>query len=435
MLNQVLNQVFGLSLEADCAGCSLDSQKVTQGMMFVAYRGAKQDGHHYIEQAVASGAVCVLGDSINFQCSVPYIYVPNVQNALWLIASAYRQQLTAHVIALTGSVGKTTTKNMLYQVLQLSAEVYATSGNQNNEWGVPLTILNTPLSANYLIVECGARLPGDIAKLMTLTRPQTTMITKIAESHIETFGSLEKIAATKAEILSSIGHAVVRLDEYQRFKWQSDRSLSFVSNDTTQNGGYVLSQDIGGYLIDMNHNGEVLTFETNIQFRHIAENAALVIRLALSLNVPKLQIQTVLMHLAATPGRMQQYKVGDIKIIDDTYNASPLSVKAAIDALKHYEGKKMIILGQMSELGSASADIHKDIVSYAQMTGINAIMTYGKAYAHVDGEGVIHEANDLQLQEVIDRSNITTILIKGSRAMKMERLVKYLCEEQVTVDG
>ena len=435
MLNQSIKEIFGLELKTSCIGCGLDSRKIKKSMMFVAFKGVHSDGHDHVDDAIANGAVCVIGENSDFQCSVPYISVTDLQDALWQLAGNYRDLIPAHVIALTGSVGKTTTKNMLYQVLQLSADVHATAGNQNNEWGVPLTVLNTPLNSGYLIVECGARLPGDIAKLMSIVRPQTTMITKIAESHLETFGSLAKIAATKSEILNGVGTAIVRQDEYEHYNWSTKRDLLFVSDDINQEGGYELVQDIAGYVVNMNMRGMTHTIETNIQFHHIAENAAMVVRLATSLGMPQAQIQSVLMHLASSQGRMQQHEMRGLKIIDDTYNASPLSVKAAIDALKHYDGEKMIILGQMSELGPLSDDVHKDIVSYAQMTGIGSIVTYGAAYSQIASTAVSHEPDDDELKDIIYRDSISTVLIKGSRAMKMERLVNLLKESVVTEDG
>ncbi len=434
---------------------SIDTRaiKPNTDIVFVAIKGVRTDGHEHIADAARQGAIGAIVSSdyaysSEFLSTLPQdfflISVDNTEQALIALAKWYRNQFTLPVIGITGSCGKTTVKEMISQILEQVGPTLKTKGNYNNEIGLPLTILNLKPQHQFAVIEMGARHVGDIRRLSEVAQPTLSVVTLIAPAHIEIFGTVDNIAQTKGEIYHGIpktGFAIVNRDEpYSDYFIRSCINAKLIT--------FSLSSGTDYFVTDVKLLPQSTEFVLHTPFgtanirlpipgAHNISNALAAASLAGALGVALEKIQTGLNHFSTITGRMQiKHHTSGAVIIDDTYNANPRSLTAAMEVLSQYTGKKCLILGDMGELGSEASALHYQMGEKAKQLGIDFLFTVGKLSEQATngfGAGAMHFASQAAVIEAVTRllnkNKESTILVKGSRSAGMERVVNGLITE------
>ncbi|WP_445428456.1 UDP-N-acetylmuramoyl-tripeptide--D-alanyl-D-alanine ligase [Alishewanella sp. HL-SH05] len=423
---------------------STDSRTLSGAALFIALKGANFDANHFLADVVSKGAVALICSEVP-PVDVPYILVPDGRIALGQFAAALKARLAPKTIAVTGSAGKTTVKEMLAAILSEQAEVLATSGNFNNDIGVPLTLLRLTAAHRYAVMELGANHHGEIAYTTALVKPDVALITNAAASHLEGFGDIAGVARAKAEIYQGIpasGTAVISLDsDYSDF-WLTQVAhlpcLTF-SVDKPQADFYAAAvqlDSLGCAHFTLHTPTEQLPISLTVPGRHNVANALAAAAAAIAIGISSQQVQQGLAKMRAVKGRTNLIQVSStLKIIDDTYNANVESVKAAIDLLASYSGFRGLILGDMGELGTNARLYHEEIGEYAKAAGINLLFTVGvlsQSASDVFKQQGAHFSQRqtliTQLLPIIVAETAVTLLVKGSRSAKMELVVQDLLE-------
>lgn len=433
--------------EYEVSGVSIDSREINPGDMFVALKGENFDGHDFIQKAVENGAVLVVAHRMPECCKIPYILVEDTLKALQDIASYYRSKFHIPVVAITGSSGKTTTKDMMASVLSQKFNVLKTEGNFNNAIGLPLTLFRLQHSHQIAVLEMGMSSLGEISLLSKTARPSIGVISNVGLTHIEKLGSRENILRAKLELFSyfnSDSTAVINGDNDMLHGFRSDKfrviryGLS-QSNDIFAYG--IEEKGEAGIEFCVDSQGLRSKFELTLPGIHNVYNALSAIAVARLFDMKAEEIQRGLDGFSPSEMRMEIINLGSgAKLINDVYNANPESMKAAIDVLRAMksEGRSICILGDMLELGELSPEEHYKIGMYAACSGADVIAAVGKfsedvrrgAMASGMG-GSIYVFSDIKdaaefLNDIIKPGD--TVLIKGSRGMKMEYIVDYLRE-------
>lgn len=419
-------------------GVSVDSRADNSGKLFIALKGERFDGHDFCQQAVDNGAVAVLVERA-VEVDVPQLIGDDGLAMLRSLAEAWLRQCAVTVIAITGSNGKTTIKNMLHAVLSQSHQCFATPGNFNNEIGLPLSLLQLAADDEFAVLEMGAAQIGDIAYLTAIAKPDVALISNVSNAHIGRFGSVANIAQGKSEIyqaLDSDGLAVINADDEFAATWINElengsncEQLLFGSGANSQVQWLGDTEGMSRYALPEQQN---LSIKLPIYGDHNRLNAAAVIAVAVGLQVSLADIQSGLECFENEAGRLQLLgEINGVKLIDDCYNANLASVKAAIDVLSEQPQPTVLVLGEMAELGDYAEQLHHQAGSYATAQKIDRVLAVGSfAKAVCDGvDGICHYYQNLDslrqdLQQ--DWPSGGTLLVKGSRAMKMERLIADL---------
>ena len=425
---------------------SIDSRAVENNGLFIAFKGEQVDGHAYIDNAAEKGAVIALVEDDQAQSAIGQIKVDSCQKAMADIAKACRQSYNGKVFGITGSCGKTTTKEMLACILQVAGKVSVTAGNQNNELGVPLTLYKVQQDSDYAVIEMGAAELGDIAYLMAMVVPDVSVVTNVRPAHIGRFGSEDKIAIAKGEIYTALPESsvgIVNIDEKYAPQWMDSLSDKQVMRySTLDNSADVFADDIQLHLVDSDftlcNNGEKQAVSIKAAGIHSVYNALAAASMALAAGVSLSCIAKGLQNYAGVKSRMQSMSgIWGGTLIDDCYNANPGSVKAAIDVLKQYPQKTILVLGDMGELGSDSLAIHEQVGLYAKNAGISALYSCGKdsqsaTTAFGDSARHFNDKNELTryLQTQLGKDDV--VLVKGSRSAAMEDIIKPLTQEVET---
>lgn len=434
----------GTLLYPDCRfrRVSTDSRRLRPGELFVALRGERFDAHDFLADA-AQDACGLVVERADKALLLPQWVVPDTTQALGQLALLARAQLSGPVIGITGSSGKTTVKEMTAAILRGLGPVLASRGNFNNHIGLPLTLLAAEPEQRFAVLEMGASAVGDIAYLAGLARPSVAVVTNVLPAHIQGFGSLEGVARGKGEIYSALGPrgtAVVNLDIEARWRarWQASlpclESISFALDhpeaDVTAASIAVDTEGRPSFLLQTPQ-GDV-PVHLQIPGRHNVANALAAAACALAAGADLGAIAAGLHAVLPAPGRMQIRRgAGGARLIDDSYNANPGSVRAAIDALAAYEGRRLLVLGDMAELGDDAAAQHRAIGDYARQCGIEGLYACGPLSAQAAkcfGAGAEAFADKQGLGQAL-RARLdadTTVLIKGSRAAGMEDIVRML---------
>lgn len=445
-LSQIATWTNGqlVGVDAPVIGIDTDSRCLRTGSLFVALRGPRFDGHDYTTEVAAAGAVGMLVNR-KLVTHLPQIIVPDTQTGLENLAAAWRNTLGGRVIAITGSNGKTTTKNLIAAILGKAGTVTATKGNLNNAIGVPLTLL-AARDENFLVVEMGANHPGEIAILSAIAKPDVAIITIAGRAHLEGFGSVEGVARAKGEILSGLGAngiCVLNGDDQYFPLWQNlagnRQILTFGSNataDVALEAEEVPLQlsDTGFYTrVRLRTPRGALTLELALAGAHNLKNVLAAVAVAEALGISHAAIKVGLSTTTPVAGRLRPLKgVNDAWLIDDSYNANPDSVRAAIAVLCTLPAnRRWLALGDLGELGTDAALLHQQLGADAKAAGITHLWAVGALSAGAVatfGEGGRHfpnrDALSAALANVLNPSDL--VLIKGSRSAGMDLVVKTL---------
>lgn len=451
-IGQITEAVKGELLLGDpkdeIGGVSTDSRKVSEGDIFFPLIGEQHDAHDFIPQAVDRGCRAFVisrkSEGLNGQFNI--ILVDDTTKALQELAAYYLSLFSMIKIGVTGSTGKTTTKEMLYWIFSEKYKTARNLGNFNNHIGLPLTVLSIPQGTEAGIFEMGMSELGEIDLLAKLVRPDIGIITNIGISHIENLGTRENILKAKLEITNYFTtDGILIVNEDNDFLSRSDVTGNYkvVTTGETGRSHFIISNilDNGedGIEFTIEHKEELQNFRLGIPGRHNAYNGALAVAAAVSCGITMAEAAKGLLKLEITDKRLNIKGKNGMKIIDDTYNASPDSMKAAIDVLIATKGyRKIAILADMFELGEDSDAFHAEVGRYAGESSVDVLIAVGsqaryiyEAAKEIIGESKVHyyETKELLMADIGSMiSSGDVILLKGSRGMAMDQVVKKIME-------
>lgn len=445
-LSQIARDLFAQHLGADVAiaSVSIDTRTLQAGDLYVAIHGKNFDGHDFIPQAEFAGASALLVDHL-VDTDLPQLIVPDTRMGLAELAALWRQKNTAQIIAVTGSNGKTTVKEMLASILAVDAPVLATKGNLNNDIGVPLTLLRLNESHRYAVIEMGANHAGEIAFSSRYAQADVGIINNVGAAHLEGFGSLEGIAHAKGEIISGLsarGIAVLNKDDVFYDLWvelaESRKIISFgLTKDATVYASDITMQIVNNHFctsFTLHADGQQRAIALQLAGQHNVKNALAASAACLAVGISLAQIQQGLETLTPVTGRLQPWisRFGNI-VIDDSYNANPTSLNVALEVLAHCAGEKIVCLGAFGELGDESPDIHAQLGELIKSFGVQRLYAVGENARYsvksfgVGGQFFANQA--LLIASLTQQLNGTeTVLIKGSRTQHMENVAASLID-------
>ncbi|WP_435627584.1 UDP-N-acetylmuramoyl-tripeptide--D-alanyl-D-alanine ligase [Candidatus Ferrigenium straubiae] len=460
MLLSQASQALGARMIGEDArffAVSSDSRKMQPGDLFIALRGEHFDGYEFAATALQSGAVAVMVNADSYEAHPPLLnpesrilIVEDTRLALGQLAAHWRRQFEIPLAAVTGSNGKTTVKEMLASVLREAAgsdnAVLATRGNLNNDIGMPLTLLQLTAQHRYAVIEMGMNHPGEIDYLTHIASPDIALITNASGAHLAGLGTVEAVAQAKGEILAGLkprGTAVINADDEHAPLWRtlagSHQLLEFGIEKQADVGGQWQSRGTGLHLDAHTPSGD-FSADLQVPGAHNARNALAATAAAIALNVPLEVIAAGLEKFGGVTGRLQRKNARHgATLIDDTYNANPASMRAAIGVLAEARGKRVFVMGDMGELGGDAAMLHAGVGTEARSAGIEKFLALGELSVHAVrafGCGAEHfeRIEDLHkaLEDELDED--VTVLVKGSRFMKMERVVQF-CTGEAKAEG
>jgi len=425
--------------DADIARIHTDTRSLMPGDLFVALRGERFDGNTFAAQALAGGAAAAL---VEREDALPEgasgIVARDARHALGLLARAHRRRIGPLVLAVTGSNGKTTVKEMLAAILRRvhgEAAVLATEGNLNNDIGLPLTLLRLEPSHRLSVCEMGMNHAGEIAHLCQIAEPDVVLVNNAGTAHLENLGSLEAIARAKGEIVQGLGaDGIAVLPQTDRWLplWQAFAGRRRILRFGLDPAAEVAGELHGDGSLSVCHAGTCATCHLAIPGRHNAHNACAAVAAAIACGVGLQPAVAALDGFGGARGRLQmRHAVDGAALIDDTYNANPDSVRAAIAVLAEYPRPRILVLGDMGELGPDAAALHREVGAAARAAGLDCLLATGDLSRHtVEGFGVggEHFANHAELIAALRTrlSPAVTVLVKGSRFMRMEQVIEAL---------
>jgi len=446
-VREVLNAVGGKLFNNDgndiILNVSTDSRSISNGDLFIPLKGERFDGHKFIESAFEKGAICVLSEK-KLDLNKPYIYVRDTKEALAALAEYYRSLFNIPIVAVTGSVGKTTTKDIIYSVLKQKFNTVKTEGNFNNEIGVPATIFKIDESSEAAVIEMGMNHFNEIHRLSKMVRPNAAVITNIGYSHIENLGSREGIFKAKCEIfdfLDKNGVKILNGDDdllHSISKCENTYFYGVESNEYDFFADEIVEKGINGIGCRIHNDMNSFYANINVPGKHMVLNALAATAVGRCFGVDNHLIERGIESFQLSKMRMDIIKTDKYTIINDVYNANPASMKASIDVLADSNSRKVCILGDMLELGDFAPMLHEEIGEYAFKKGIDVIVCVGHIAKNIYN-GAVKNAGDktenifyFKNQEDFfdDIKNIInvndTILVKASRGMKFEKTVEKI---------
>jgi UDP-N-acetylmuramoyl-tripeptide--D-alanyl-D-alanine ligase len=452
LLSQAAKVLNGRLIGADCefATVSTDSRAVRAGDLFVALRGENFDGSAFVAAAGTGGAAAALINADSYRegvtYPVPLLLVEDTRLALGQLAAYWRRLFTLPMVAITGSNGKTTVKEMLAAILREAAgnadAVLATRGNLNNDIGLPLTLLKLCSAHRYAVVEMGMNHSGEIAYLTELARPDVAVVNNASGAHLLGLGSVEGVARAKGEIFAGLSNgsiAIINADDEFAPLWRemsgSHKTVEFGLEHFAPVHGQWQVQGYGARIAVDTPQG---SFAANLQVpgAHNARNALAAAAAACVLRVPLAAIKSGLEKFSGVAGRLQRKQTSSgALLLDDTYNANPASLYSALNVLMQAAGKKVLVLGDMGELGDEAARLHGEIGVAARRMGVDALLALGTLSARAVqefGAGAHHFERIEDLYAALDACMDagSTVLVKGSRFMHMERVVQHCTPAQ-----
>lgn len=421
----------------------IDSRKVTQDSLFVAIRGARVDGHTFIPQTIEAGALCALSEEPLGEVTFPYILVDSCTQALKDLAEHYRKSLDIKVVGISGSVGKTSTKEMIASVLSQKYNVLKTEGNFNNEIGVPLTIFNLREEHEIAVLEMGINHFGEMTRLAKMARPDICVITNIGVAHMELLGSRDGILKAKTEMFQYMnpdGTIIFNGDDDKLITYSPENGITPIYFGLGENSSYRAEQIANNGL-----RGTNVTFVTpkskfsahiSIPGEHMVHNALAGIAVGYALGMSDAEIKAGIEALKPLAGRNHLIETNTYTIIDDCYNANPISMKASIDVLSKADTRTVAILGDMGELGAKEKEMHYDVGQHTATAGIHVLICIGTLSEEL-ARGAKETGCNIQIYHYPDQEHFfsemssileknDTILVKASHAMAFEKIVKKL---------
>jgi UDP-N-acetylmuramoyl-tripeptide--D-alanyl-D-alanine ligase len=425
--------------EALFTGVSTDSRNIREGDLFVALRGERFDGHDFLKAAAAAGAAAVMLDrNYRGEYPLPALVVDDTRRSLGDLARYWRARFVPELIAVTGSNGKTTVKEMLAAILRRHAgdeAVLATRGNLNNDIGLPLTVLGLRHAHRWCAIELGMNHKGEIAYLAGIARPTVALVNNAQREHLEFMRSVEEVAAENASVYEALpedGVAVINADDphaaFFRGRAGKRRSVDFgLGGGGAVTGRYRLER-LSSEIRLRTPAGEA-DASLAIPGLHNVRNALAAAACAYAVGIKTATIAEGLTAFRPYTGRLQVKRAaGGATVIDDSYNANPDSVRAAIDVLASCPAPTALVLGDMGEVGEHGPEFHREVGEYARAKGVSQLLALGEATRHTVesfGAGAQHFAS---VEELVSKLEAKTVLVKGSRFMKMERVVAALTE-------
>lgn len=428
----------------DITEVTIDTRQVTAGCLFVALKGERFDGHDFAEDAVAAGAGALLV-SKRLLVGAPQLVVKDTRLALGQFAAWVRQQVPARVVALTGSSGKTSVKEMIAAILRQCGKVLYTAGNFNNDIGVPLTLLRLTPEHDFAVIELGANHVGEIAYTTDLSRPESALVNNLSAAHLEGFGSLAGVAQAKGEIFAGLpanGTAIINADSHDWPHWQET-----LHNKRVWRFSPHAAEDIDFYASDVRITPQTTYFTLHSPFgtvdielplpgRHNIANALAAAALAMSVGADLAAVRQGLTQLQAVPGRLFpiQLAAGQL-LLDDSYNANVGSMTAAAQVLAEMPGYRVMVVGDMAELGDTAVDCHRQVGEAVKQAGVDKVLSVGTlSQALSDASGCGEHFQDksaiaARVSELLLEHPVITVLIKGSRSAAMENVVRALQEK------
>ena len=435
-LSEISNgKLFGDSLEVN--GFSIDTRTIQSKDVYIALRGENFDGHDFVLDAKEKGA-CAAVLERPIEINIPHLIVDDTYKFLKKVAIHNRRKFNGKLIGITGTNGKTSTKQMVANLLNRKGLCHKTIGNKNNQIGVPFTLLSLQPEHDFSVVEIGTSEPGEIEILSDMAQPHMSAITNVSMGHLEGLKDTESIAKEKGNILNfknNEGVAFLPRDSEFYEYWlentnaretfsfgfhsESDFKVSNIKIDIAKNSTF----------FDLSYENKIEKFSMNGISQYNSLNASLSIAVALKCNVPITEIRQSLLRIDLPERRLNVSTglKGSI-LIDDTYNSNPASMKNALDSLENAEGQKICVMGSMKELGSKSKQIHKDVYNYAKKK-VDMIFCMGEEWSGCSEDKNFkifknHEEIYKHIINIIDKNTI--ILVKGSRSTKMDKLADKL---------
>lgn len=444
-------ELFGGNGNTEAFGVSTDSRSDCTGECFFAIKGENFDGHDFVEKAKENGAVCAVVDKTP-DCDIPYVLVENTVAALGSLAKAYKSYFPVITVAVTGSVGKTTTKQYIYSILSEKYKTHKTEGNFNSEIGLPLTILSLESGDRMLVLEMGMSGFGEISAMSKIAEPDIAVITCIGNSHIEQLGSRENICRAKLEIADGMKDGAIIVlngDEPMLYNVLEERKLCRIYFGIENKKCDYLAKNLrssdDGMHFDLlsRVEGEMRGLHITSAGKHNVKNALAAITVGTLLGLSEEDIKRGLCNFSPVKLRQDIINCGRFTVIDDCYNASPESMSAALEVLSGIaEGGRIAVLGDMRELGEYSATLHRAVGKKAAELGVDRLVTVGSLAREIavgaEENGMPRE-NITEITDYGDAKTVAsiikplicdgdTVLIKASRALSLERISKLIRE-------
>jgi UDP-N-acetylmuramoyl-tripeptide--D-alanyl-D-alanine ligase len=435
-------------IDAVFTAVTTDSRAIDQGDLFIAIPGENFDGHNFVPEAGQKGAAGAIVSS-PIDTELAQIEVPDTTRALGELASQWRSRFDIPVLAITGSNGKTTVTAMTASILNHRGNCLSPERSFNNQWGVPLTLLRLKSGHDFAVIEMGTNHMGEIDYLSKITRPTVAVITNVASAHLEGLNSLEQIAEAKAEIFSGLnesGAAVINIDDRFSRQWHDQASvrlkqgrvITFGIENPADVSVSNLQPQWFSSAFDLHINEQCQTVTLPLPGRHNVMNALASAAICHAAGVSMADIKEGLESAQGVAGRLDlKQGIRGSLVIDDSYNANPQSIKAGIDVLSEFQGKKILVLGAMAELGQASSQLHREVGQYAKRNGVETLfclvpkgVAHGAEYAAGFGEGAqVYDSIDPLVSALENHlDNNVAVLVKGSRSSTMERVVAEIIE-------
>ena len=442
-LSEIAKAVNGRMIGADALVQSVgtDSRNIVKNQLFIGIKGENFDGNSYALEAIKQGAVAALVSDVNTQAS-PAVLVQDTRLALGQLAKYWREKFNIPLVAVTGSNGKTTVKEMIAAILLAAkGNVLATQGNLNNDIGMPLTLLKMRAEHTVAVIEMGMNHLGEIDYLTRLAKPTVAVISNAGTAHIGEVGSRENIAKAKGEVFAGLGDdgiAVINADDAFADYWKSlNNNRKIITFGLKNSADVSASYQINGNLTEINlktPSGQT-DFTLSVLGVHNIYNALAASAVAASLGVSNEDIAKGLAVFGAVKGRLNWLQASNgAVVIDDTYNANPDSMKAAIEVLANQKSPQIFVMGDMAELGADAAQMHADIGAYAKQKGITHFLAYGELSAKAAQQFGANAHHFTTLETLIASLKLlmqrdVTVLVKGSRFMQMERVINQLIQK------
>lgn len=408
----------------------IDSRMIEKNDIFVAIRGKKTNGNKYIDDVIEKASLIITDKFVTSKKSTPILKVFNVKKAITSIGKYNRKKyIDKPLIGITGSVGKTTTKELISKILETKYNILKTIGNQNNELGVPITLSKINEKHDIIIMELGMSNLKEIEKLSRISKPSTAVITNIGTSHIGNLKTQENILKAKMEIAKYLkkGDLILNGSDFYLNKIKENKNYGIIRTDSNKISNIKVDEKLH---FDININDKIYNVEFNIPNKYLIDNILLAIEVGLIYQIAPCAIIKAINSFEGAEGRLEKIELpNNITLINDCYNASPESIKSSLSVLDNTEKKKMAIIADVLELGNHSEELHKKIGEYLEEIKDLRVITVGDATKIINiGR---HFNNNEELKEYLNRAKLddTTILIKGSHGMHLEEIKDYITKK------